>query len=212
MRHNTHPIAQFIIVEDSGSHEVAEVVGRFPISAEIIINETPKGQIAGIDLAYSRVRHPLIFHCEDDWYFFRPGFIEDSLVLLKARSDVSMVGMVADGVLLHMDAVTRQCAELDCGGVGYRFIPPRAHDLWFSYSFNPGLRRTADYKALGSFAAIGHEADISLRFKKKGMSMAVLANPACTHIGEGRHVGDPIFRLGESPGYRAWRDSHRLGR
>ena len=34
-----------------------------------------------MDRAYSNVTTPFIFHCEDDWEFYRKGFIEDVEIL-----------------------------------------------------------------------------------------------------------------------------------
>jgi hypothetical protein len=44
-----------------------------------------------IDRAYADVTTPFIFHCEDDWRFFRSGFIEESLLLLEHFADISTV-------------------------------------------------------------------------------------------------------------------------
>jgi len=201
LEHNTWPIAQYIIVEDSGSGEVADVVQRYPIDVELIVNATPKGQMGSLDAAYGRVRHPLIFHCEDDWRFLRPGLIEDSMVVLDAHPEVTMVSAIRRGVLEDMDEVVGACPVRREDDVAFRIIPPDAHELWFGYSFNPGLRRTADYRALGAFANLGHESDLSLYFKRRGRSMAVLEEAAYTHIGEGRHVEDRIFPINRSPAF-----------
>ncbi|HRO02923.1 MAG TPA: hypothetical protein PLS69_04895, partial [Terricaulis sp.] len=76
-------------------------------------------------------------------------------------------------------------------GRGRFTLDPALHPEYFSYSFNPGLRRLADIRALGSLAAIGHEPDVSYAFKQRGMRMANLQEPAVRHIGDGRHVHDP---------------------
>jgi hypothetical protein len=44
-----------------------------------IYNGKNIGQIESIDVAYSHVTTPFIFHCEDDWEFYDVGFIEKSL-------------------------------------------------------------------------------------------------------------------------------------
>ena len=51
------------------------------------------GQVAAIDTAYARVKTDFIFHCEDDWEFLRPQFIERSLVILNSRPDILMVSL-----------------------------------------------------------------------------------------------------------------------
>ena len=49
----------------------------------MIINEKRLGQMKSIDKAYSEVDTEYIFHCEDDWKFFKNGFIEKSMKLLE---------------------------------------------------------------------------------------------------------------------------------
>ena len=44
-----------------------------------------------IDLAYSNVDTEWIFHCEDDWEFYREGFVEDSMALLEANPEALQV-------------------------------------------------------------------------------------------------------------------------
>jgi hypothetical protein len=76
-------------------------------------------------------------------------------------------------------------------GVEFFQYDPALHPEYFSYSFNPGLRRLSDYQRFGPFAPLGHEPDISYAFKKAGFRMAGLENPAVKHIGWGRHIEDP---------------------
>jgi hypothetical protein len=58
-----------------------------------------------------------------------------------------------------MDEVLDGCIAQEIDGISFRIIPAAAHAVWFGYSFNPGLRRTSDYRRFGLFAAFGHEAD-----------------------------------------------------
>jgi hypothetical protein len=204
LRHNTHPIAQFLIAEDSGAEQVHGVLARHPFPFEVLVNDPPVGQIASIARAYARVTSPWVFHCEDDWPFTRPGFIEPSLGILKAHPEVSVVNVVCRGVLEQMDAALDRCPVLDHRGTPFRIIPPEADPLWFGYSFNPGLRRTAELRGLGDLRAIGHECDLSRHFKARGMTMAVLDEGAALHLGEGRHVADPVFPITRSQALLAW--------
>ena len=77
-----------------------------------------------------------------------------------------------------------------------RAIPfdPGLHPEYFSYSFNPGLRRTADARRFMPFQPRGAEEDMSYAFKQAGFRMATLAEPAVRHIGDDRHVDDPTQR------------------
>ncbi len=59
-----------------------EILADFDFPFEFIIS--PKlGQAAAIDAGCAKVNTSFIFHCEDDWEFFRTGFIIESVVLLN---------------------------------------------------------------------------------------------------------------------------------
>jgi hypothetical protein len=210
LRYNTYPIGQFVLVEDSGQAAVLDVLRKFPAAFEVIVNERPRGQVASIDLAYERVTRPWIFHCEDDWEFLRPGLLDDSRRILEAHPNVSVVNATERGILSELDEVTDRCSVTEHGGVRFRRIPEDAHPLWFGYSFNPGLRRLVDWQRVGPFAAIGHEPELSLHFRRLGMSMAVLEERACTHIGGTRHVADPVAPIEKSDAFLDYYRKHVL--
>ena len=137
---NTAPIRQFIVVEDSGETGVEALLRKYPASFEVIVNHETRGQIASIDAAYRRVSEPLIFHCEDDWLFLRPGFIEDSIKVIEVDSAASMVNLVIPGILPEMDEVLESYDLKTVDGVSYRVLASDSHVLWFGYSF--GARPT----------------------------------------------------------------------
>src|ERR1700680_4876954 len=73
-------IARILVVED-GNGNPSDVCERF--GAELIRSEQRLGQVAAIDFAYSKVETPYIFHLEDDWEFYRSGFMERSRAILE---------------------------------------------------------------------------------------------------------------------------------
>lgn len=178
-----------IIVEDSLTPPPPDVLAAIVGPSRLIMTGSPCGQMAAIDRAYGAVETPLIFHCEDDWEFFRAGFIAESEALLAADPAISMVSLRA---LSDMNPRLHGLGEHRLGPIAYHRAAPHLHPEYFGYSFNPGLRRRADARALQPFAAVGHEADVSYAFKKAGFVMAYLAAPAVRHIGDGRHVDDPV--------------------
>lgn len=182
------PPQKIIIVEDSCDPAVGAVAAEFDGNFEILVNEVKLGQIASIDRAYSCVSTPYIFHCEDDWEFFRSGFITESAILLQHVDRVSMVGLRPRA---ELNPLIRKLPMERTENVEFFQYNPALHPEYFSYSFNPGLRRLRDYQKFGPFAPLGHEPDISYAFKKAGFRMAGLENPAVRHIGWGRHIQDP---------------------
>ncbi|MEO1292601.1 MAG: glycosyltransferase [Pseudomonadota bacterium] len=181
--------ARFIVIEDSGDDTVRETLQGLG-DIEVLVNPVQLGQMASIDQAYAAVETPYVFHCEDDWTFFRGGFLAESIAILDARADVSMVGLRDRA---EMNPLVRDLAVEQLPESAIRYVPfdPARHPEYFSYSFNPGLRRLSDARRFMPFAAIGGEEDISYAFKQAGFRMATLAEPAVRHAGWERHVHDP---------------------
>ncbi|MEM8985733.1 MAG: glycosyltransferase family A protein [Pseudomonadota bacterium] len=188
LAHIDGPLEKIVVIEDSGDDTVQEALAHVDRPVEFIVNRPQLGQIRAIDTAYAAVSTPYIFHCEDDWEFFRTGFIAESFKILNAHKDVSMVGLRPR---TELNPLVRETPVEDLNGLAYFRLDPTLHPEYFSYSFNPGLRRRNDYEAIGPFEKIGPEADVSYAFKKAGFSMAYLEDPAVAHIGDGRHVADP---------------------
>ncbi|SEA01047.1 glycosyltransferase family 2 protein [Rubrimonas cliftonensis] len=185
------PPADFIVIEDSGDEAVREIVRRAAPEARVIVNETRLGQMRSIDRAYAEVGTDWAFHCEDDWEFGRPGYLTESFALLRAFPQFSMVGLRAQA---ELNPLVRSAAVEEAEGVRFFRLDPALHPEYFGYSFNPGLRRMADLRALGPLAGVGGEEDVSWTMKRRGLHMVNLADPAVRHIGWERHVDDPTTR------------------
>jgi hypothetical protein len=181
---------ELIVVEDSADETVREVVDGLGVPSQTFVRGARIGQVHAIDYAYARVRTPFIFHCEDDWLFTRGGFIAESATVLQARRQVSMVGLRHRS---ELNPLVHSSPVEWLGDVGYFELDPTLHPEHFSYSFNPGLRRLADYNLVGPYAPLGEESDVSYAFKKAGYHIAYLEVPAVQHIGYGRHIDDPNF-------------------
>lgn len=187
-KHLERPAKRVLVIEDSGDEGVRAALANLETPIEVIVNNPQLGQMKSLDKVYALVETPYAFHCEDDWEFFRGGFLAESFALLKARPDVSMVALRPRS---ELNPLVREMPVERLGDLEYFTLDPSLHPEYFSYSFNPGLRRAADIRTLGSLAAIGHEPDVSYAFKQRGMRMANLQHPAVRHIGDGRHVHDP---------------------
>lgn len=188
-KQNTAPIERYILIEDSGDEAVREVAAKFPHDIEVVINRPKLGQLKSIDLAYSRVTTPYIFHCEDDWEFTRPGFIEDSMRLLEAFEDVVMVALRSP-VDAPPEALEQPLEHYQ--GIGYRQMSSASRPDWFGMSFNPGLRRLKDYQRVGTYSDIGEEKNLSIHYKRLGYRMIMLEDGGVFHLGDKRTVRDPF--------------------
>ena len=177
------------MIEDSGSEVVRQVISKFPHEIDLIINQPKLGQMASIDLVYSTISTPYIFHCEDDWEFTRPGFIQESMQLLEAFSDVVMVSLRSPKDA-PPEALEQPVENFD--GIKFRRMLSASRPEWFGMSFNPGLRRLKDYQRIGAYAEIGEEKNLSLHYKELGYRMVMLEDGGVFHLGNKRMVRDPF--------------------
>lgn len=188
-----YPIKKVIITEDSGSDDVyLAVPNNLKKNTEIIVNKVKLGQLASIDAAYKFVQTPYIFHCEDDWEFYRYQFIIDSLEVLNNYKEVDVVRLrsfyydIAPHYPFHFlgdREVINKVAFYELGSTD---------PLWKGFSFNPGLRRMVDYKKVAPYARFESsskgESGISIESSNLNMRTVLLENDACSHIGYGNHV------------------------
>lgn len=197
LKFNTHPIAQYIVTEDSGRPGVNDKLKHKYAGLPVVwIEETRnRGQLACIDDAYGRVATKYIFHCEDDWEFYDKGFIEKSRVILEFCPGVMQVWLRAEfdtnGHPLDPDEYVAsngsETFEFRRLAYGYK----NNGNTWHGFSFNPGLRRLADYQALGGYSRYKGELAISYAYKSRLFSAVILCGMGSVrHIGDERHVVD----------------------
>lgn len=181
---NDAPLARAIVVEDSHDGTgVERVVRKFPAQPiDVMVNGARIGQHRSIDRAYATVDTEYIFHCEDDWEFGRSGIIRESIDVLATKADVVLV-LARDFNTRYMRSLKQRIA----GEARYRELRPNFHHRWYSFTFNPGLRRLSDYRKLpGGYAGFASEEALSLHYKRAGWSMAVLDDARVRHLGDER--------------------------
>ncbi|SFH03912.1 glycosyltransferase [Methylobacterium gossipiicola] len=111
-------VAEIVVVED-GPGDPAEICRRH--GARLIRLGRSCGQIAAIETGYAEVRTPYIFHLEDDWEFYRGGFIERSRAVLAVDPSTLCVWLRAwddtNGHPLHFTSAAEDFGVL---AFGYR--------------------------------------------------------------------------------------------
>jgi protein O-GlcNAc transferase len=191
-------IARILVVED-GEGDPTFVCQRF--GAEAIRIGKRIGQIAAIDFGYSHVKTPFIFHLEDDWEFYRSGFVERSRAILEVDPSTILVSLRAwnntSGHPLSFQSEDRR----------FGVMATNFNGIWHGFTFSPGLRRLADYKRLGSFSrlplvtpavhrnpslGLQYEIEASGFYYRLGYRTVILDESGYVrHIGDGRHVSHP---------------------
>ena len=192
---NTAPIRAVFITEDSGDATVESCIpAHWKPWTRFFINQPRLGQLKSIDLAYGELNTSWIFHCEDDWAFYRPGFIEDSQKLLQADPQALQVWLRSHphDLAIHSPYVSlgerRVVDHIAC----YRLESEKAD--WQGFSFNPGLRRKADYLTFAPYAQYTGEKDLSRLYAANNRYALILENDAVLHTGFGEHVIVPKER------------------
>ncbi len=145
---------ELIIVEDGPANNDFVKALMPSVKSFNLLNSpvTRRGQLLNIEWAYSRVKTPYVFHCEDDWRFTKPNFIEDSLKLLEEFPDCLMVHLRShrDQWQESHDRSWVEETEYKLGNLSYwKTRPWIQHDGGFGFSFKPGLRRLYDYQRIG---------------------------------------------------------------
>jgi hypothetical protein len=216
-RHNDYPLARAIVIEDSDNRDFLAVIERFrDYGVEGMFNGQRLGQHRSIDRAYATVETEYVFHCENDYDFGRPGIIRESVAILEAEPDILMVLPRAKEELpYYLDSVPVR----HVGGAAYRKVGPRLHDKWYTFSFNPGLRRMSDYRLLPhGYTPFAREEEISKYYKTLGKAMAILVDGQAHHFGARRSTTvlrrrfDPMHRLEKGARSLSRRTAHYLRR
>lgn len=186
---NTYPVRKVIITEDSGSDSVFDVIpAAWAQYVQVFVNNPKLGQLRSIDLAYANVETEWVFHCEDDWQFYRTGFIEDSMLLLKEDKQALQVWLrsFAHDLQIHSPYVyLGERKQLE--GVVYHELMSHKEE-WQGFSFNPGLRRLADYKLHAPYQQFSGEKALSKLYADETRYALILENDAVLHTGFGEHV------------------------
>lgn len=185
---NTYPRIKEVIVVEDGTADPSAICRKF--GARLIPIGRRAGQVNAIDTAYAQVTTPYIFHLEDDWEFYKAGFIEKSKALLDLDPSTMQVWLRA------WDDTNKHPLSFQSDDEKFGVIALDVHGVWSGFSFNPGLRRLSDYKKIGSYGAIqrtteGHhyEVAISLKYRQLGYRAVILDKGGYVrHIGWDRHV------------------------
>jgi hypothetical protein len=194
-RFNTAPIREVFITEDAGDEGVHAVIpAHWKDHCTVFVNRPKLGQLASIDLAYEHTKTSYVFHCEDDWEFYRPGFVEDSMAILESRPEILQVWLRSYNHDLRIHSPYIRLGEREIvGGVAcYPLISDKPE--WQGFSLNPGLRRMKDYRLCAPFTDYSGEKALSLRYAELNLTALTLEADAVMHTGFGLHVQTSVER------------------
>jgi GT2 family glycosyltransferase len=193
-KYNTYPITEFNIIDDSG------VVGcndqlkeKFP-SVSFWYNPTNIGQVASIDKMYGYVTTPYVFHMEEDWEFYKEGFIEACLEVIDLDEKIICVWTRDPNDIGHPLLPTKYATQ---SGISIQRVSWGFDGHWHGFTFNPSLKKMKDYPQEG-YKPIGRELELSKYYYSLGYFAMAFTEGYCKHAGWGRHVTD----VGETTGHQ----------
>lgn len=195
---NTAPIGQFIIYEDYGQNNMNDrqklqldyILRKYEkYGVKVLIRNVRVGQIAALDELHKHIKTEWYFSTEDDFQFYRPGFIEESYEVMCGRDKCIQVHLRE-----HNDVNGHPIMKQNDGT--YR-LKTSYKSIWHGFSFNPSLRRISDYHRIGSYSKLAKfnpvrpweaEAAIGKRYMALGYYAAITPQGYCKHIGNERGI------------------------
>ena len=179
-------VSEIIVVEDGETGPV-DICRKY--RAKLVTTGRRVGQSKAIDIGYSLIRTPYVFHCEDDWEFYRSGFIEKSFRVLEVDLACICIWLRAwndtNGHPLRFASDCKTYGIMDFHHVG----------VWNGFTWNPSLRRLSDMRKClpvapdSASTGIPGEVLMSKRFFQLGYHAVILDEGGYVrHLGGDRHV------------------------
>jgi hypothetical protein len=181
--YNQYPIKEVLVRDDSGLltvwTELEEILSEYCPVPFRLLAPGQIGQIKSIDTLMAEVKTEYVWHSEEDWEYYKPGFIGKSLTILENDPKIltAWIRPPSDNVIAFYtdnDTVT--------GGIAHRFVETYEHTS--GWSFNPHLMRMSDYSNFEQMGWIPcREEVIGQHYKSLGFRTAWLIEGYCKHIG-----------------------------
>lgn len=184
---------QKLLIEDSGQHhQILDYLSQNGFL--ILLNKTKQGQLRSIDKAYSYVKYPYIFHCEDDWLFTEPPDLQIAKHVLKLNPRVSLVSFRKPETLPSYRIRLNDFTTIHYNGNTLLYPPFDLRNKWkfFSFTFNPHLLSKSFVDTIYPYTQYFKEGLIAYLLQKRGYSLVFQSPGNCVHLGgEKRHIPDP---------------------
>lgn len=194
LKFNTSVIRQYIISEDDCSTDLTYLKEKYKHLKFIWLqnqSQFKRGMLGNIDYLYNHIKTEWVFHCEDDWEFYRKGFIEASMAILGPNPKLLQVWLREQNDTNGHPIEEHIFSEERIQPIQYRLAALNYMGCFSGYSTNPGLRRLRDkvcFQALNELgpANIGPEGKVSIYYELAGFRTAILMQGYVRHIGQGR--------------------------
>lgn len=190
---NTYSVKEIIIIDDSGSVMMQNKIRKTYPNYHLILNEKNIGLVESIDKAYPLVTTQYIFHSEDDFDYFKPGFIEKCIRVMEHDPKIFRVGIRGQTHTKSLDPVIQMA-----GDVPFRlplFYPMDVNawgnQFWFGFGFQCGMIRKCHYDIVKPYTQYStpqefittRECRIGLAYHALGLLAVSLTEDYATHTG-----------------------------
>mmetsp|Transcript_13027 Transcript_13027/g.21087 ORF Transcript_13027/g.21087 Transcript_13027/m.21087 type:complete len:363 (-) Transcript_13027:160-1248(-) len=198
-KYNSFPIRNFIVVNDCKNNTFMQVMKKqYGECVEFHESDVPNNVarerriMHNVAKLHQLVNTTYLFHLEDDWEFYAPGFIEKTVTLLDTQPNL-VVALVIDYTKTSVKQ-NKTFGWKTVNGIKYGVFnrPAGPGGMFGAYSFNPGLRRTADVQKYSiDFVKLGYEGRLSKYLGKTfGLQMSFLEKGYTVHTGGNWHITD----------------------
>lgn len=171
-----------IAINDFGDDETNQVFKELCPNGELISLGYNLGHHKAVDLMYSKVGTPYVFHSEDDWLFGDVPDFQQIIQLLENHQEIVAVCFRRIDDFAFGDDELAAINHTTINDVEIADLTP-LHEQWYGYTFNPHLAKLSVYQSLSPFANHKKERHLSRIFRKQGKYVAYLKQGYCHHIG-----------------------------
>lgn len=194
IKHNTYPITEYIIVNDSGDPKIWKQLEESYEGATFVFNTENVGLIKSVDLGYEHIKTEYFFHDEDDWCVNKDGFIDKAVKILNCNP------MIEEVWPMDMNAHPVE-PKIYGNGVQFRLVKDNYQkgkngyndNAWHGFTTACAVKRMSDYLKVAPYASIPWEGTIwhreqaiGERYHQLGYRSAVLLENYAENIGYGK--------------------------
>jgi glycosyltransferase involved in cell wall biosynthesis len=186
---------KLVICDDSGNPAVyKQLLKDYGKEFDILCFPENRGQWEAFDFMTSYCFTKYIFYVEDDWEFYKDGYLQLSKEILESNREIGTV-----------DLSDRRYPDLgDQGQATDKFIWKNNwrisdnHWYWCGWCGSPNLKRREDLIWLGRTACLAPEWVIDRKFYSMGLKSVYLLDGYVKHLGDkesrmaGKYIKDSI--------------------
>jgi len=163
LEHNTYPLYDFIIVNDSADAKIHDDLRKYFPGATLVLNERNVGLIESIDRGYAHIKTEYFFHCEDDWMLTRGSFIENSFTVMEAHPEIEEV-WPTEFNKHPSDPEIYKAGNLEYKLMSQFYLKGEDGPFgWSGFSTAISLKRMSDYRKVAPYHNIPYDGNIWMR-------------------------------------------------